>query len=153
MKEIEKAYTELIKLYPGLEISGGWVDSYGNIRIIRNMEAQHIHNVIKELNKQFKGYCTRNDDGEFVGICAETINKKLDELQEALQNTNKWGTVEYFKDHFNRSENIMSKEAAFTQLAVGIIKSSQVSQDDEIEDGSAIVQYFSNLLKAHEETK
>lgn len=86
MREIDKAYTELTELYPGLKKPGYWIDSNDDIHIIRNMEAQYIQNVMKELNKQFRTYCTRNNEGEFVGKSAESIKKKLDELQEALPN-------------------------------------------------------------------
>ncbi|WP_221802118.1 hypothetical protein [Paenibacillus typhae] len=42
--------------------------------------------MMKELNKQFRTYCIRNNEGEFVGKSAESNKKKLDELQEALPN-------------------------------------------------------------------
>lgn len=64
-----------------------------------------------------------------------------------------WGSVDYFRNHFNRTAAIMSREAAFAQCSIAIFKSSEVSQDNEIEDGSETVRYFANLLKAYETTK
>lgn len=84
--EIDKADAELVELYPGLKRPGGWISSEDEFHIIRNMDAQHIRHVMKELNKLFKKYCTRNKDGEFVGVSAELIKNKLAELQEALPN-------------------------------------------------------------------
>ncbi len=63
-----------------------------------------------------------------------------------------WGSVEYFKEHFFKTASIMSKEVAFAQCSIAILKSSQITQDDEIKDGSETARYFANLLKAYHPT-
>lgn len=60
-----------------------------------------------------------------------------------------WGSVEYFKGYFERTAALMSREAAFAQCSIAILKSSEVSQDDEVEDGTVAVGYYANLLIAY----